>query len=79
MDTTNNFKQLAAEDEKHIPHAPKHIENQIMGTVKTGHLMGDVLELYFSKMIDLIMMIFGGKNNKQSQANESDDHAGEVR
>ena len=79
MDTTNNFKQLAAEDEVQTPHAPKHVEQEVMGTIKSGHLMGDVLELYFSKMIDLILLIFGGKNKIDPPKDASNDNVGEAR
>ncbi len=77
MAATNNFKKMAQEDQELIPHAPEKVEHQVMGVVKTGQFAGNVIELYFSKMIELIMMLFGATPSKKDQKDSESN--GEVR
>lgn len=60
MATSNNsFKQLEQEDVDKVGNAPEQVEQEVMGFVQGGHFFGDVIELYFSKMINILMALFG--------------------
>lgn len=68
MDTKkNSFKQLGQEDVNEVGKAPDQVEHNVMGLVHSGHLFGDVIELYFSKMIDLVLSLFGADHDKQKK------------
>jgi len=78
MASTNNFKQLAQEDQELIPYAPKQVEQQVMGVVKTSQFAGNVIELYFSKMIEMFMMLLG-VTPKQEEVVDKENNSGEAR
>ena len=55
----NSFKQMEQEDVHNAGQAPEQIEHEVMGFVQSGHFFGDVIELYFGKMINLLLSLFG--------------------
>ena len=68
MDTKeNSFKQLGQEDVKEIGKAPEQVEHNVMGLVHSGHFFGDVIELYFSKMIELVLSLFGADHDTKKK------------
>jgi len=32
--------------------------------MKSGHFFGDVIELYFSKMVDIVLALFGAESEE---------------
>jgi len=78
MAATNNFKELEKEDQELTPHAPRRIERQVMGIVNTGQFAGNVLELYFTKLIQLFLMLFGVVPEEKEDSLD-DQNDGEVR
>ncbi len=62
MSPKNSFKKLMEEEEKQYPHAPPEIEKEITGNVKVIKLMGDIVELYLTRIIDMFLSMMGGKN-----------------
>jgi hypothetical protein len=50
------------EEEKHYPQAPPEIEKKITGNVKMIKLMGNIVELYLTRIIDMFLSMMGSKN-----------------
>jgi len=61
----NSFKKLEQENEDLVGNAPEQVEHELMGFVQSGHFFGDVIELYFSKMINMLMALFGSDPEKK--------------
>lgn len=61
----NSFKQLEDENIEQAGPAPEQVEHEIMGFVQSGHFFGDVIELYFSKMISLVSALLGSKPDQK--------------
>lgn len=78
---TNNFKKLGEEAEKQNPHAPPEVENNLMGSMRMTHFMGDVVELYLPRIFDMILSLFGANQevekkiieNQENLESDSDD------
>lgn len=64
---TNNFKKLGEEAEKQHPHAPPEIENKLMGSMRMTHFMGNVVELYLPRIFDMILSLFGAKQESEKK------------
>jgi len=79
MAANNNFQQLEQEDQKLTPSAPPRIERQVMGFVNTTQFAGNVLELYFTKFIQLFLMLLGVNKEDSEKAAEENQDSGEVR
>lgn len=74
----NSFKRLMDEEEQQFPHPPPEIEHNVMGTARNVHFMGNVVELYLSRFLDLLVSIFGGSTSKNAamRGGEADEDAG---
>ena len=84
MKSKNSFKKLMEEEEMQYPHAPPEIEKEITGSVRMIKLMGNVVELYLTRIVDLFLSMMGGKKiqsdtieSQESSENISDDSADE--
>ncbi|NNE28274.1 MAG: hypothetical protein HKN16_01470 [Saprospiraceae bacterium] len=64
-DGKNSFKELENQNIEEAGQTPDNVEHDVMGIVQSGHLFGDVVELYFSKMIDLFLSLFGGSDKEE--------------
>jgi len=80
MKSKNSFKKLMEEEEKQYPHAPPEIEKEIMGSVGMIKLMGNVVELYLTRIIELFLSMMGGNKvqadtieSQEDSENDSDD------
>jgi hypothetical protein len=73
----NNFQQLEEQQInellKQTPHVPPKIEMGVMGNVRTMGYMGDILELYLPRVIDLFISLFGGRRDKSIHKNSNND------
>ncbi len=54
----NSFKQLAEEAEEQFPQAPAEVEHKLMGSVRVTQLVGNVVELYLPRMLDVLRSLF---------------------
>jgi len=63
----NSFKELGQKEIDEIGETPKKVEQNVMGLVHGGHFFGDVIELYFSRMIDLILSLFGADQEPEKK------------
>jgi len=59
----NGFKGIEAEEAEKFPNAPKEVEEQLMGTVRTTKAVGNIIELYLSKMVEMLTALIGGSNS----------------
>lgn len=65
--TENSFKRLQAEEEASIPHTPPEIEKNVMGTARNISFVGNIVELYLSRVIDVISAFLGSPKGASSQ------------
>ena len=71
--TENSFKRLQAEEEASLPHPPPEIERNVMGTARGFSFAGNIIELYFSRVFDVISAFLGStKGVSQFENGESD-------
>ena len=56
----NSFKKLQEEEEKDFPHPPPQVERNVIGNARNIKFMGNVVELYLSRILEVIASIFGG-------------------
>lgn len=74
MASKNSFKKLMEEEEKQYPHAPPEIEKEITGNVRMIKLMGNIVELYLTRIIDMFLSMMGGKNvQAETDENQGND------
>jgi hypothetical protein len=57
------------EEEKQYPQAPPEIEKEVTGNVQVIKLMGNIVELYLTRIIDMFLSMMGG-TNVQVETNE---------
>lgn len=76
MSETNSFKKLEEEQIDEFlnkrPGVPPQIEMGVAGNMRTIGFMGDILELYLPRVVDLVISLVGGNRGSQ----ESDFTAG---
>ncbi len=70
---TNNFKRLEEEEFNNMPEPPAEIQNNIVGQVNLFRFIGDIIELYLPKVVDLFVQMSGGD---QSSARRSPEKHG---
>jgi len=68
----NNFKHIEEEQTKHYPGAPPQIEKEVESNLGIGRSMGNILDMYFPKVIQIFLMIMGGKGDHIEQTNNED-------
>ena len=71
----NNFKHIEEEQNKHYPGAPPQIEKEVEHNLGLSRSMGNVLDMYFPKVIKIFLMFLGAKGDhiqQEHQTNEED-------
>jgi hypothetical protein len=63
----NSFKKLQEEEEKDFPHPPPQVERNVIGNARNIKFMGNVVELYFSRFLDMIVSIIGGNTTRRQE------------
>lgn len=69
---TNSFKKLEEESEVQHPHAPLDIEQNLMGSMRMTHFVGDVVELYLPRIFDMILAFFGANPKEKHKMTKTD-------
>lgn len=66
----NNFKKLEEDLISHYGEPPKKVKDSIDGTIGVFKVMGDVLELFIPRMLEMLTSLFSGPqvDNKDSKA-----------
>ena len=59
MNTANNFKLLLEEDEIMFP-PPPEIEDNVLGSLQILSIMGEAMELYIPKVLEMFIYTLGG-------------------
>ncbi len=68
----NSFKRLQEEQENQHASPPPEIENNIMGSMRVAHFMGNIVELYLPRVFDLILALFGSKKEEEEKKTEEE-------
>ena len=66
----NSFKKLQEEEEQDFPHPPPQVERNVIGNARNIKFMGNVVELYFSRFLGMLVSIFGGNATPRHEAKE---------
>lgn len=74
MPTTNNFKELGEENSKKFEERDKRIRDNVNHSVGFFHFIGDILDLFSSKVVNMFLSVSGGKGPKSES--ESQDTGG---
>ena len=65
------------EEEQRYPKAPEGIEEEVTGSVRMIKLLGDIIELYVTRFVDLFLSMMGGKKI-QTETKEPQDDPGSI-
>jgi hypothetical protein len=59
MNTSNSFLQMMEEDERMFP-PPPEIEENVLGSLRILTIMGQAMELYIPKVLEMFIATLGG-------------------
>ena len=63
----NNFQRLEEEEINDLPELPLHtINNNIHNRIDNMRTMGSIVDLYLSKIVDVFVMMTGGKVERRN-------------
>ena len=63
----NNFQELDKITQDTFGEPPKEIRNNIHKNVRFFHLFGDLIDLFFPKVINIFTSILGGSTDRRSE------------
>ncbi len=69
---TNNFKRLEEEEFNNMPEPPAEIQNNIVGQVNIFRFIGDIIDLYLPKVVDLFVQMSGGDSPSATRSPDQD-------
>jgi len=80
---TNSFKELENENSKKFEERDQRIRENVNHSVGFFHFIGDILDLFSSKMVSMFLSVSGGKGpglDKESQdkggrSSDDQDHS----
>lgn len=55
------------EEERRTPPPPPHIKSNLGGTMKIYRFIGQVVELYLPRVMDLFVLLSGGEQDESSK------------
>lgn len=67
MSATNNFKMMEEEDLQRFP-PPPEIEENILGSLQILTIMGQAMELFIPKALEMFVLTLGGTVKELDQA-----------
>ena len=73
----NNFKRLEEEEEKRYPGAPPEIESNIQSEIGIFKMIGQIVDMYLPKVVEVFVMITGGNVDRMGQQEENNSHSDE--
>jgi len=69
----NSFKKLEEEQQRLHPEPPPEVERNVMGNARNIKFMGNVIELYFSRVMSVLAQIFGANPDRNLKGGEYDE------
>lgn len=66
----NNFQRLANEEERRTPPPPPEIKSNLGGTIKIYRFIGQIVELYLPRVVDLFVLLGSGDNKPSKTRND---------
>ncbi|MCB0703937.1 MAG: hypothetical protein KDC34_01450 [Saprospiraceae bacterium] len=66
----NNFQRLMEEEERRTPPPPPEIKSNLGGTLKIYQFIGQIVELYLPRVMDLFVLLGGGENDPSVKRND---------
>jgi len=57
----NNFQRLEEEEKEHLPNIPLGIAHNVHNSLDNMRTMGSMVDLYITKIVDVFVMMTGGK------------------
>jgi hypothetical protein len=67
MSATNSFKQMQEEDLQKFP-PPPDVEDNILGSLQVLTIMGQAMELFIPKALEMFVLTLGGTVKEIDQA-----------
>jgi len=77
---TNSFKELEKENSKQFEERDKRVRENVNHSIGFFHFLGDILDLFSSKVVNMFISVSGGKGpnseggGKDSGGRASDDN-----
>ena len=66
MEHRNSFQELGKEiQEQHQP--PRYVSNNIRKNIRFFHLFGDLIDLFFPKVVNIISNMLGSTGDRKSE------------
>ena len=60
----NNFQRLEEEEMDNLPQLPLGIGHQVHNSLDNMRTMGSMVDLYLTKIVDVFVMMAGGKSER---------------
>ncbi len=70
----NNFQRLMNEEERRTPPPPPEIKSNLGGTIKIYRFIGQIVELYLPRVVDLFVLL--GSGDKSPSKRRKDPGSG---
>lgn len=67
MEYRNNFKELDKRTQSQLGEPPQDISGNIKKNIRFFHLFGDIIDLFFPKVISIFTDMLGGSNDRKSE------------
>ena len=64
MESHNNFKELERQIQDELGTPPKEIQNNIRSNIRFFHLIGDLIDLFFPKVLSIFAILNGPTDNQ---------------
>lgn len=65
MPTTNSFKELEREGSKQFEERERRVRHNVNHSIGFFHFIGDILELFIPKFVNIFVNITGGNGPRQ--------------
>ncbi len=76
MQAANSFKRMQEEDELNFP-PPPEMEENILGSLQVLTIMGQAMELFIPKALEMFVLTLGGTMKEIDQVAKSERLAGD--
>lgn len=78
----NNFQKLQEQQEEHYytSEGANNLKKDVMGTLTTFRFIGDVIDVYLPRVVDMFIAISGGSltDNRKEKGRRNDPASGKI-